>query len=289
MKKFCKVLSVFLSALIFTAGISAFAAESCSITVSSPQGVFADITKYYNSGDEFDLKVYVKADEPLLNGAVYFRFDSSALFAKSLKAGSPLSSSSPIIAGEDDASYQEKNGCVACTFTDTNSINYKTESLLLTAHFKLKNAGGNQNIKIDIKNLTGIADPSKPATMVSYIKSESVVEANKNKFTVRFELTGGNTQPETGTPTTAPVTQPATTAPATAAPDTQAPTALAYELGDVNRDGILNIKDATLIQKYLVQLKTLDDEQKALADINGDKVISIKDAAKIQHIIAKIV
>lgn len=274
MKKFCKVLSVFLSALIFTAGISAFAAESCSITVSSPQGVFADITKYYNSGDEFDLKVYVKADEPLLNGAVYFRFDSSALFAKSLKAGSPLSSSSPIIAGEDDASYQEKNGCVACTFSDTNSINYKTESLLLTAHFKLKNAGGNQNIKIDIKNLTGIADPSKPATMVSYIKSESVVEANKNKFTVRFELTGGNTQPETGAPTLA--------------PETQAPTETSYKPGDVNRDGILNIKDATLIQKYLVQLKTFDDEQKALADINGDKVISIKDAAKIQHIIAKL-
>lgn len=290
MKKIYKILSVVLSALILTAGISVFAAESYSVTAASPQGVFADITKYYKAGDEFDLKVYVKADEPLLNGAVYFRFESSALFVEKLTAGGPLSASSPIIAGDDDAEYQEKNGYVACTFSDTNSINYKTENILLTARFKLKSAvSEGQSIKVDFKNLSGIADPQKPATMVNYIKSGSVVEDNKNKFSVRTELTGGSAQPETGAPTTAPVTQPATTAPATAAPDTQAPTASAYELGDVNRDGDLNIKDATLIQKYLVQLKTLDDEQKALADINGDNTVSIKDATKIQHIIAKIV
>ncbi len=289
MRKLYKIMSVILSALILCAGISVFAAESCSVTAESPQGVFADIKKYYKAGDEFDLKVYVKADEPLLNGALYIRFDSNALFAEKLTAGGPLSASSPIIAGDDDAEYQEKNGYVSCTFSDTNSINYKTENILLTARFKLKSAvSEGQSIKVDFITLSGIADPQKPATMVKYIKSGAVVEAKK--FSIRAELTGGSAKPETQAPTaSAPATDAPVTQPATIAPDTQAPTASAYELGDVNRDGVLNIKDATLIQKYLVQLKTLDDEQKALADINGDNSISIKDATKIQHIIAKIV
>ncbi len=84
-------------------------------------------------------------------------------------------------------------------------------------------------------------------------------------------------------PTTA---EPTTVEPTTAEPVTEAPPK--YEQGDVNRDKILSIKDATLIQKYIARMEDLDDEQKALADVNGDKTISIKDATKIQHIIAGI-
>lgn len=288
MKKFYVTVCLILSALILCAEISAFAAENYSVTAQSPQGVFSDVTKYYKAGDEFELKVYLKTDETLLNGAVYIRFDSNSLFAEKLTAGSPLSASSPITAGDDDADYQEKNGYVGCNFSDTNGINYKAENILVTARFKLKNSvSENQKIQIDIRSLTGIENPQKPATMVPYIKSSSVVDENKNKFTVRAELTGGNTQPETDAVTTEPqTTEEPVTEPVTTAPDTQEPTAPRFELGDVNRDKSLNIKDATLIQKYLVGLETLDDEQKALADINGDNTISIKDASKIQRIIA---
>jgi hypothetical protein len=41
-----------------------------------------------------------------------------------------------------------------------------------------------------------------------------------------------------------------------------------------------------MIQKYLVKLFTLDDEQKWLADFDGDGRVSIKDATKIQYKLA---
>ena len=62
-----------------------------------------------------------------------------------------------------------------------------------------------------------------------------------------------------------------------------------YELGDVNRDGVLNIKDATAIQKNIAKLLEFDDDQMALADINGDNEVNIKDVTYIQKKIAKLI
>lgn len=62
-----------------------------------------------------------------------------------------------------------------------------------------------------------------------------------------------------------------------------------YLLGDVNRDGKLNIRDATLIQKYLAKIAALDDEQMIIADITLDKKVNIKDATYIQKKIANII
>ena len=91
-------------------------------------------------------------------------------------------------------------------------------------------------------------------------------------------------------PTTAPITTEPTTAPPTTAPITTEPTTTAprYQLGDVNRDGNFNIKDATEIQKYLAKLVEFDGEQKALADFDGNGTINIKDATAIQMKLAKL-
>ncbi len=106
-----------------------------------------------------------------------------------------------------------------------------------------------------------------------------VVAVDKESFE-----NSGNVEPTTQAPTEAPTT----TAPVTAQPDTTQPTTAPskYQTGDVNRDKVLSIKDATLIQKYLALLSTLDSEQLLLADVNGDKSVSIKDATKIQRILA---
>ena len=62
-----------------------------------------------------------------------------------------------------------------------------------------------------------------------------------------------------------------------------------FETGDVNRDGKVNIRDATLVQKYLAKMVELDDEQKFLADFKIDGKINIKDATAIQKKIANII
>ena len=53
-------------------------------------------------------------------------------------------------------------------------------------------------------------------------------------------------------------------------------------LGDANEDDSVNVKDATLIQKYAASLLQLSDEQFSAADVNDDRKVNVKDATAIQ-------
>ncbi len=61
-----------------------------------------------------------------------------------------------------------------------------------------------------------------------------------------------------------------------------------YLVGDVNMDGKVNIKDATLVQKYAADLLELDEVPLKLADVNTDTRVNVKDATAIQKAIADI-
>lgn len=59
-----------------------------------------------------------------------------------------------------------------------------------------------------------------------------------------------------------------------------------YRIGDVNRDGKININDATMIQKYLAHLVRFDDYQRdVLADVDMNGKVTINDATVIQKLI----
>lgn len=57
--------------------------------------------------------------------------------------------------------------------------------------------------------------------------------------------------------------------------------------GDVDMDGVVTVKDATLIQKYVAQLENLSLIQKQAAKINGN-IISVRNATEIQKYVAQI-
>ena len=61
-----------------------------------------------------------------------------------------------------------------------------------------------------------------------------------------------------------------------------------YEIGDVDKNGSVNIKDCTMIQKALVDIIVLDKEQEKLADYDGNGRVSIQDCTAIQKKIAGI-
>ena len=84
------------------------------------------------------------------------------------------------------------------------------------------------------------------------------------------------TKPTTVTTTTKPTTVTTTTKPTTATTVTE-PTGI---LGDVNGDGVVNVKDATAIQKYAAEM-TVELNLK-LADYNKDGYVNVKDATDIQ-------
>lgn len=51
---------------------------------------------------------------------------------------------------------------------------------------------------------------------------------------------------------------------------------------DVNMDGVINVVDATLVQKYVVGFEEFDDYTFKIADTDGDGTISVIDATNIQ-------
>lgn len=58
--------------------------------------------------------------------------------------------------------------------------------------------------------------------------------------------------------------------------------------GDVDLDGDITVKDATIAQKYIVKLEQLDNTQLCNADCDGDGDITVADATKIQKIVVGI-
>lgn len=60
-------------------------------------------------------------------------------------------------------------------------------------------------------------------------------------------------------------------------------------MGDIDSNGNINIEDATMIQKYIVDLVELSDMQLIVADVNGDGIVNIEDVTNIQKFIAEII
>lgn len=59
--------------------------------------------------------------------------------------------------------------------------------------------------------------------------------------------------------------------------------------GDVNFDGVVDIKDVGLIQMYIAGLRTLNPTQITYSDVNNDGIVDIKDAGRIQLFISKLI
>lgn len=100
-------------------------------------------------------------------------------------------------------------------------------------------------------------------------------------------------EPTTEAPTTAPPTTtiaPVTVETVTATVTTQQPptTGDSNLLGDSNCDKNISIKDVSYIQQYLVNLTFFDARSLRNSDVDGNGIVNIKDASLIQRWIAKI-
>ena len=56
-------------------------------------------------------------------------------------------------------------------------------------------------------------------------------------------------------------------------------------MGDVDRSGSVNVTDVTVLQRYLAEWESFDEEQMILADMTGDDGVDISDATAIQFYI----
>lgn len=59
--------------------------------------------------------------------------------------------------------------------------------------------------------------------------------------------------------------------------------------GDVNNDGVINVADATLVQKHAADIIKLNDDQLKRADVNFDGVVNVHDSTLIRKYAAEII
>ena len=132
---------------------------------------------------------------------------------------------------------------------------------------------------------------SVPETTV--VVSTSVTETTPDEPSVPVSSsTENNTDPiETSTaPADTDPTETSTSPTQTTVTETtQTTEPLVYLYGDADLDSKVSVKDATLIQKYVAELETLDDLAFAQAEVTGDGKVSIQDATAIQKFVALLV
>lgn len=144
-------------------------------------------------------------------------------------------------------------------------------------------------------------DPTELTTPSDYIEAtiESTVVTDPTEATTGSMVVTDPTEPSTGgedkptdstEPSSGDDTKPSDTTEPSTGDDTKPSEPVVDKgiLGDVNGDGKVNIKDATMIQKAAAKIIELTDDEKLRADVNTDNKNNVKDATAIQKFVAKI-
>lgn len=152
-------------------------------------------------------------------------------------------------------------------------------------------ANNNSNITITLNNTFANGTVVKNA----YDGKTATVENGKVTFnsgahgTILVEIAEGvtPTQPTTAKPTEAP-TQPTTAKPTQPTTTKPVEPSVYVTLGDADLNTIVNIKDATAVQKHAAEIATLAGNSKIAADADESGVVNIKDATAIQKYVAEL-
>ena len=140
-----------------------------------------------------------------------------------------------------------------------------------------------------------LTDPTEhtteTTTLTETTESTETTATDPTEITETTETTVTDpteTTESTETTATIPTETIVTTEPSSGATEPSEPSVEKGILGDVNGDGKVNIKDATMIQKFAAKIIDLTDDEKLRADVNADNKNNVKDATAIQKFVAKI-
>jgi hypothetical protein len=63
-----------------------------------------------------------------------------------------------------------------------------------------------------------------------------------------------------------------------------------YLKGDVNLDGVVDMKDAAALQRHVLKIDIITDERSlAVAELTADGIVDMKDAAKLTRFVIKVI
>lgn len=116
--------------------------------------------------------------------------------------------------------------------------------------------------------------------VVIHLKGSAVttVSTTETTTTATTEITEQTAETTTSTEET-------TTTDATTTTTTTVTTELGLLAGDINADGVVDLKDLVLLQKYLLHKEPLMAEQASCADLNGDNRLDVIDAILLRRLL----
>ncbi len=182
------------------------------------------------------------------------------------------------------------------TQPETKPVTYKTGIYKTTDYLNMRSGAGTSNSvlctipqgkQITVTNV--VSDSSYNWGYTSYNGKKGWVAMTYCEFISEIPTT----EPTTTVPTTQPTTEPTTVAPSTVVPTTEPVTESATTkpaglgVGDVNCDGVINVFDATELQKYLSGMFKFTDEKISFCDFNFDGYVTIMDVTAIQMYISQ--
>ncbi len=236
-----------------------------SLTVKATSNFFPSYTqKFDEKTNTVTVTYYLKSDKSLLDSQWVLSYDPTVLEFNKEK-NSNVDCLMPCVSSGSYANLEpaEMDGTPIVGKIYGNSVNLKLD--------KLKTSDGNE-----VAFVTATFDVLKSGTTTVDLFVDVITISNasgKDETVIENGVIGSYTTPVTGT---------------TRVYEGQYQGATDYIYGDVDLNKIINVKDATYIQKYLVSSASLTDIQKALADVNSDNNITITDATLIQKYIAQL-
>lgn len=137
---------------------------------------------------------------------------------------------------------------------------------------------------------TALTEPANSTEPTEVTKPSDSTDPTESETASATESTAGNNNNPTVTTKPAENTKPSEGTESTPAINTKPSKPVEEKgiLGDVDYNGKVNIKDATMIQKFAAKIISLTDAEKLRADVNADAKVNVKDATAIQKYAAKI-
>ncbi len=226
-----------------------------NLTLNVTSNFFPEATKEYPASQkEVTVTFMLSSTMDLINSEWALTYDTSKLsFDKTTISGLMPNATSTVI-------KESKQGVIKGNFTTLNLVDFKDEKAFVTVTFDVIGTGtADIDMYVDILGVAYL-DENGQAVEDYVVDFGVVTDVTKTPGFENEEYTV----------------------------DTVFSEATAVR-GDVNGDGYINIKDATLIQKILANIETPTEEMNKSADADNDGYVTIKDASLIQKYVAGIV
>lgn len=232
---------------------------SKTLKVNATSNILSPVSKEFSADNSTVTVTYrLESSSKLINSQWVLTYDSSKLYYDVKKnAGTLMPNISSFVANEP------VKGEIRGAFTNTALYDFSTEKDFIKVTFDIIGQG-EANVDLNIEILGVAYKDQNMLPVVAYPVDFSILQDITGiKGFENYKLSGKIIV------------------------DTDESQNVLY--GDVNNDGIIDITDATMIQKYIVGIEKFTDDQFKRADVNFDGSIDVSDATLISKYIVGIV